>query len=359
MKCWGKAMISIIVPVYKVMPYLRQCVDSILNQSYHNVEILLIDDGSPDGCGGICDEYLKKDERIRVFHTENRGLSAARNLGLREAKGEYIGFVDSDDWIEPSMFEVLLKILEETHADIRVCDFVREPDSFAKAFQPIKAVYQGADILNALLEKQINYTVWNKLFRRELFDGLRFPDGKNYEDIALMHRIMYAANRVVVIPVTGYHYRVRPDSITRNFTAKNLIDYADAYLDSYSFLCSCRLESFTGKRPEILRLPAKGIAIVWRWWYGCNEEDKEIYQNRIKDMLIFTQKHFPMFGYRSWPGYLRFSAAFMHSDSRVTFAVLYSLNQLFRNGCLTPLNLKVQKRLRSRDRKKPARSLRN
>lgn len=119
-------MISIIVPVYKVEPYLRQCVDSILNQTYRDLEILLIDDGSPDCCGKICDEYEKKDKRVRVFHTENRGLSIARNLGLKETQGDYIGFVDSDDWIEPDMYEVLLKCLEETGADICVCGYSYE-----------------------------------------------------------------------------------------------------------------------------------------------------------------------------------------------------------------------------------------
>lgn len=102
-------MISVIVPVYKVAPYLRQCVDSIINQSFDDLEILLIDDGSPDQCGEICDEYAAKDSRVRVFHTENKGLSAARNLGLQKATGEYIGFIDSDDWIEPDMYEVLLR----------------------------------------------------------------------------------------------------------------------------------------------------------------------------------------------------------------------------------------------------------
>ena len=98
-------MISVIVPVYNVEPYLHECIDSILNQTYQALEILLIDDGSPDKCGIICEEYAKNDPRIKVFHTENYGLSAARNLGLREAKGEYIGFVDSDDWLEPDMYD--------------------------------------------------------------------------------------------------------------------------------------------------------------------------------------------------------------------------------------------------------------
>jgi len=119
-------MISVIVPVYKVEQYLRQCIESILNQTYQDLEILLIDDGSPDRCGIICEEYAKKDPRIKVFHTENHGLSAARNVGLQIAKGEYIGFVDSDDWIEPDMYEILLRRLEETDTDISVCEIWRE-----------------------------------------------------------------------------------------------------------------------------------------------------------------------------------------------------------------------------------------
>ena len=114
-----KPMITIIVPVFNVEQYLPKCVDSIINQTYSNLEILLIDDGSQDRCGEICDEYAKKDSRIQVFHTKNRGLSVARNLGLQEAKGEYIGFVDSDDWIEPDMYEVLLSKMRESHRPSR------------------------------------------------------------------------------------------------------------------------------------------------------------------------------------------------------------------------------------------------
>ena len=118
-------MISVIIPVYNVEPYLRKCLDSVVNQTYRNLEILVIDDGSTDGSGAICDEYAS-DRRMRIFHTENRGLSCARNLGLDEAKGEWIGFVDSDDWIEPDMYEALLKKAEETGADIVECGVFRE-----------------------------------------------------------------------------------------------------------------------------------------------------------------------------------------------------------------------------------------
>lgn len=145
-------MISVIVPVYKVERYIHQCIVSILNQTYQDLEILLIDDGSPDKCGEICKEYAKKDSRIKVFHTENHGLSAARNVGLQIAKGEYIGFVDSDDWIEPDMFEILLRRLEETGADISVCEIWREDVEERHPGKSVRnAVYTGTDAIKSLI----------------------------------------------------------------------------------------------------------------------------------------------------------------------------------------------------------------
>ena len=323
-------MISVIVPVYKVEAYLRQSLDSILGQTYKDLDIILIVDGSPDRCGDICETYAQKDSRIRVFHTENKGLSAARNLGLREARGEYIGFVDSDDWIEPDMYKILLNRLEETGSNISVCDYKQEPDSFEKEFKPVEVIYEGVHALIALLDRKINYNVWNKLFRKELFQDNCFPEGQNYEDIAIMHRIMYEAGRVAVIPELGYHYRVRADSITSNYSAKNLIDHADAYLNSYAYLNTCCNKMLAGREKEILSVSARGISIVWRWWHQCNNEEKTEFIERIGELHRFTRANFPLFGYRSWPGYLRLSTAFMHSKSRVSFAVLYILNQGFR-----------------------------
>ena len=187
-------MISIIVPVYKVVPYLRQCIESIINQTYRDLEILLIDDGSPDECGEICEEYKNRDNRIRLFHTENNGLSAARNIGLKAATGECIGFIDSDDWVEPNMYEVLVRRLEETEADISVCGY--ESASQEVVFE--SAVYSGADALRALLDDKFNNNVWNKLYRRELFESVNFPEGMNYEDVGVMHRIMDSTKAVAV-----------------------------------------------------------------------------------------------------------------------------------------------------------------
>ena len=323
-------MISVIVPVYRVEHYLNRCVESILCQTYSDIEVLLIDDGSPDRCGQICDEYEKQDCRVKAFHTENRGLSAARNLGLQNAEGEYIGFVDSDDWIEPGMYENLLKGLEETDSDVCVCDYFLEPAKYKMNHQSGVVIYQDADAVKALMDGKINNFVWNKLYRKEVFKDILFPVGKNYEDIAIMHRILFKAERVAVIPNVEYHYCFRFDSITRTHSAKNMLDYAEAFLKRYFFLSNCQNKSYSYKQQEIMRLPAIGISAVWRWWYGCSLAEKKTYKGKVDDLLKFSREHFPMFGYSSWPGYLRISTVFMHSGSNMSFAVLYGLNQLYR-----------------------------
>lgn len=317
-------MISIIVPVYKVAPYLRQCVESIINQTYRDLEILLIDDGSPDECGEICEEYKNRDNRIRVFHTENRGLSAARNLGLQNAAGDCIGFVDPDDWIEPDMYAVLLRGLEE--ADISVCGY----ESGAQRVQLTKAMYTGADSLKALIDEKFNNNVWNKLYRRKLFDDVLFPEGKNYEDVAVMHRIVGNAKAAVVETTVLYHYRVRPESITKTYTAKNLMDYADAKLGRYYFFRNVQPDLFWEKKEKLLLFAMNGISKVWRWWYGCKAEEKRQYDEEIKVLQAFRKENIPLFGFCSWPFSMRLSAVFMYSRSSISFAVLYGMNQLFR-----------------------------
>lgn len=152
-------MISVIIPVYNVEPYLRKCLDSVVNQTYKELEIFIIDDGSTDGSGAICDEYVKADKRIRVFHTENRGLSCARNLGLDEVKGEWIGFVDSDDWIEPDMYEVLLTRAKETGADVVECSFIRLYPEKTIVRQKEELIISGKNAIHALFQQKIHEVV--------------------------------------------------------------------------------------------------------------------------------------------------------------------------------------------------------
>ena len=326
-------MISVIVPIYNIAPYLRQCVDSIINQTYVDLEILLIDDGSSDQCSEICDEYAAKDNRVRAFHTENNGLSAARNLGLQKATGEYIGFIDSDDWIEPDMYEMLLREIEKTNTDISVCGYDVISDRKTAEWRPQGKVYGIHEALSALLSEEINNNVWNKLFRRKVVqnvadEGSVFPEGKNYEDITVMHRIVAEARSVDAVEKPLYHYRMRPDSISQTYTARNLLDYADAYLTRYEFYREMRLS--TEQPEEVAMIAAKGISKVWRWWYGCPDEEKKIYRDRVEALEQFSRDHVPLFGYPSWQKHLRLSAPFMRSSSVMSFAVLYALNQLYR-----------------------------
>jgi len=322
-------MISIIVPVYKVEPYLRQCIESIINQTYKNIEILLIDDGSPDNCGRICEEYAKQDKRIRVFHTGNRGLSAARNLGIKESRSEFIGFVDSDDWIEPDMYEMLFDKAREQNADICECNFWF--GTAEKNYIDLDdEVYIGIDSLEAFYKGKICHVVWNKIYKKKLFDIVTFPEGRNIEDISIMHLLIEQATVVVSMSDKKLHYRQRADSIKHIYSASNLIDYADAFLDRYEFYKRNKMKLPNIKEEEQLLLVAIGISRVWRWWFGCDKDDKQKYSKRINELKQFTRTNFPLLGCSNWPFFLRFSCLFMHSKSKVSFMIIYYLNQMFR-----------------------------
>lgn len=220
--------ISIIVPVYKVEKYLNKCIDSILLQTFEDFELILVEDGSPDKCGEICDKYEKEDNRIKVIHKENGGVSSARNAGIAIARGKYINFIDSDDWIERESLETLYKIANETCADI-----VQGKGVIAKAQVDIELIknstfneYSNVEALHDLFNYdsgEIRIVPFNKLYSIKLFSGLRYPEGKIHEDEYLTPRLIYKANKVVVVDSQLYHYRLSEDSIMRSkFSIKNL-----------------------------------------------------------------------------------------------------------------------------------------
>lgn len=212
-------LISIIVPVYKVEPYLRRCLDSIVNQTYSNLEIILVNDGSPDGCPQICDEYAALDNRIIVIHKENGGLSDARNAGLDICKGEYISFVDSDDWVEQSYIETLLHILEDSKADISIGNFTKSQSSYTyilKDFDRNYSILEPSQAIKNLWDKNLDatfVTAWGKLFKRELYNNVRFPKGRIHEDEYTSYKLFYNSNRVVFLDAPLYVYFQREDSI--------------------------------------------------------------------------------------------------------------------------------------------------
>lgn len=221
-------LISIIVPVYKVEQYLRECIDSIINQTYKNLEIILVDDGSPDNCGIICDEYSAKDPRIKVIHKENGGLSDARNCALNIASGEYFSFVDSDDWISTEMIQDMFNPLSiHTDAKISCCGrYDVYPDKTKTGLCPPSSGIIPSDVfLKRLFKKQTcDVAVWDKLFHRSLFDGIRFPVGEINEDASVIFEIIKKTSYIATVGKPLYYYRHRPGSITQSiFSERNLI----------------------------------------------------------------------------------------------------------------------------------------
>ena len=220
----SESVISVIVPVYRVEPYLRTCVDSILNQTFRSLEIILVDDGSDDGCPDLCDKYAAFDHRIRVIHKENGGLSDARNAGLDIASGDYIGFVDSDDWIDPSMYENLLSAAERSGAAAACCDYACIDDVTGRILEKKafggKRCTTGIEAVREIMCNHDNIVVWNKLYRSELFQHVRFPSGEYHEDNAVFCRTLGSAETVVFTGTLGYYYRLRQNGIMQSGAAK-------------------------------------------------------------------------------------------------------------------------------------------
>ena len=212
-------MISVIVPVYKVEPYLRRCLDSIVNQTYRNLEIILVDDGSPDNCPVICDEYAKKDNRVKVIHQENRGLSAARNAGLDIATGDYIAFVDSDDSIADDMFKEMVAVIERERADIVKCGVCEVKGEKIEKIAFKNQLYE-TNQLGGLFEKCRGgmrwSVVWNGLYRSNLVEDIRFPVGFIHEDNYFSSLIIFRASKIVTIDSVFYNYFHNENGIVAN-----------------------------------------------------------------------------------------------------------------------------------------------
>ncbi len=209
-------LISIIVPVYNVQLFLRECIDSLITQTYPNLEIILVDDGSTDASGEICDEYASKDERIIVVHKQNGGLSEARNIGIDKATGRYIGFVDSDDWISPDMYERLWKRITTGNHDIAVCGLIREYKNHSEIEKLVESRYNRDAAIPLLLEGMLLHDhAVSKLYRSELFRITRYPVGRYYEDVLTTYKTFLQANSIVVEPKALYHYRQRGGSLIK------------------------------------------------------------------------------------------------------------------------------------------------
>lgn len=211
-----KPLISVIIPIYKVEKYLVRCLNSVLNQSYANLEVWLVDDGSPDMCPIICDEYAKKDKRVRVIHKKNGGQADARNIALDKMTGEYVVFVDSDDYIAKTHIEGLYKIIKKYNAQVAInsyCSFHENeiPKPHLKSDNEI--VYSGLEAVQSLFYQQkFDTAPWAKMFHRSLFDDVRFPKGIVFEDLATVYKPLLKANKVVFNDKESYYYLLRSNS---------------------------------------------------------------------------------------------------------------------------------------------------
>ncbi|MBO6016232.1 MAG: glycosyltransferase family 2 protein [Lachnospiraceae bacterium] len=311
-------LISVIVPIYNVEAYLERCVKSIQSQTYSNLEILLVDDGSPDGCGLLCDSLAEKDSRIRVIHKQNGGLSDARNAGLDKALGEYIAFVDSDDYIAPSFVRNLYEQLIATGSDVALCSYVTVTGEALEEVSddPVVEVYDRNALLRNLYDanhEDATYFIvaWNKLYKSALWREVRFPKGKIHEDEATTYRIFDLCQKGVYVKTPMYGYYDAAGSITREAFSLRRLNWIDA-LDE-------RIRFFEEKgEPELvacaLRARADGairyyypLAAFCREHPSCRGEMKRL-KACVKKARVANRRYHNL-KLRTWIGYLIFAVS--------------------------------------------------
>lgn len=293
-----KNKISIIVPIYNVEKYLDKCIQSIINQTYKNLEIILVDDGSPDNCGEICDKYAGMDGRIKVIHKKNGGLADARNYGIEQMTGDCVAFVDSDDYIHPQMYERMVYAMEQKNADIVISSWKHV---YEDKDEDIKILSEKADISiwekysmqNMYFDnpdKRIMLTVaWNKLYKKDVFDTLRFPKGKVHEDEFTTFKTLYNADKVVYIDDELYFYLVRNVSIMGDFNLKRF-DIFDAYCEKLRFYNENHENELMKK---VVKISMHMLVQYNEWMDKSDKESKNkfiYYYNMLKKEIMKISK---------------------------------------------------------------------
>lgn len=236
-------LITIIVPVYKVEQYLNRCIESLINQTHQNLEIILVNDGSPDNSGKICDLWAGKDERIKVIHTDNRGAGAARNIALSCAKGDYIGFVDSDDYIALEMYELLLGLFNlDNTVDITECEHIITKDDYIKFDDNNDISNEGIYSCEQALGENIDdhyfrQLIWNKLYKRKVVEGIWFPEGKKIDDEFWTYQVIGRAKKLIHSDRKLYAYRQQANSVMHCLTADARLQAVEAKIERHNYVC--------------------------------------------------------------------------------------------------------------------------
>ena len=286
----NKEKISVIIPVCKVESYIRRCLRSVIEQTHENLEIILVDDGSPDNCGKICDLFAEKDDRIIVIHQENAGVCAARNAALRVATGDYLGFVDPDDHIDPDMFEYLLDNLKKYDADISCCRYYRETLKGETTVETDGIVHEfnSKEAIEELLKlNTIKAVFWNKLFKKELFDGVEFPEGVIYEGTLMVHQLFLKAEKILFLPEAKYYYLIYQNSYVHTKNLKYQCDYVRAHIKRYSEL----IELYPEFKETMMRKIVREVSILAMTAY-INPEDVEANMADINNFGRFIRDNY-------------------------------------------------------------------
>lgn len=315
--------LSVIIPIYNVEKFLRECLDSLIAQTFKNWEAILVDDGSTDSSGAICDEYAFRDARFRVFHKANGGQSSARNLALDNVRGEYIGFVDSDDILTTTMYEVLMSDIDTYDADIATCSFTMlYPDRTVKA--PAVPNFIVADHDEALriicLDGTDTDALWNKVYRREVFN-LRFPDGKLFEDTRVIAHVFDNARKVVFNPRALYLYRMRAGSTVNDMNLDKVCQLVEANIEKMSV--------FDGRNAEVC--PAsKREKIILKQILRKSRDVARFYPDGPEKDEFFEKMRGHLSSYGFWrtiiwgPRYTLRTQSLRHSPSLFKFIVRLS-----------------------------------
>lgn len=321
--------ISVIVPIYNVEPYLRKCLDSIRYQTHEDMEVILVDDGSADGCAAICDAYAAMDERFQVIHKPNGGVASARNAGLDAATGEWIGFVDPDDYIEQDMYEYLLNHAMAHNADLSVCELRVLVDGvqwwWMDHYDDVK-VLDRERAIEMYLQRNMHDGCVNKLYRRGLWEDLRFSSYKVAEDLLAMWNIFQRANITVRLPDEKYVYCRRSDSATAAKTPQ-------AVLDDFNAI-KMRYDEVMDRWPQFEELAARRCLIsakdAWEWYLSAAREEQRAIEPEIRKMIKFCAVYWEKYESANVGRYGRLKFKLMRRyPSKWTWTLINLLDRLY------------------------------
>ena len=317
-------IISVIVPVYKVERYLRRCIDSILFQTFNDYDLILVDDGSPDECGAICDEYAKTDKRVHVIHQENGGLSAARNAGIdwsfEQSDSKWITFIDSDDWVHSKYLEALYRATLIDDVDVVLCNHITTVDEDFPEVEELN--FQKRQVKEYYIENYDNSIIaCGKLYRKDCFSFLRFPVGKLHEDAYIIYKILFNRQFILVIEQALYAYYQREDSIVRQPWTPQRMDEFEATEDQISYFLEVQ-------ESEIAEYIFNRLINLFIWHFSLiksstsiNNNEKKYYQKIIRMRLRNVLKEYKKYNWIS---------IWVKGNGRLAYAYAYPIVMLFR-----------------------------